>query len=184
MKSIGLGRIPVRAIDVGCGDGIIAHEILTQRKATIVEALDHQKLAAEVAQYNLKGRAKVHHISAQRFFSNRNNKDAFDRFVINPPFFVSGSGIENKNKADQISRHDRTMPLRVWVRGASKLLRTGGELYCVFPTERLAELLKELSVSQIEPKDIWWLKEDKRKRRFFLRAMKNAKPGIAIHFDF
>jgi tRNA1(Val) A37 N6-methylase TrmN6 len=122
--------------------------------------------------------------SAQSFFKKSINTDSFDYVVINPPFFKKGSGLKNKNKQDQWARHEDKLTLSVWTRGVKKILRTGGELYCVFPTERLAELLTELSKCNVEAKEIWWLKQDKRKRRFFLRAIKGARPGIVVHFDF
>lgn len=189
MKSIGKGQRPVRAIDIGCGDGIIAYEILEFHKATHVVAIEIQKEAAAIASQNLskeieKGRAEVLKTSVQKYFKNKKKFGSFDRVVINPPFFRDGSGPENKKRKDQMARHEASLKLKTWVKGSAKLLKTGGELYCVFPTERMSELFSELSKNSLEPKEIWWFKNDLRKRRFFLRAMRDARPGIIVNFDF
>jgi tRNA1(Val) A37 N6-methylase TrmN6 len=144
--------------------------------------------AAEAAAHNLKhqierGLAQVRKSSAEAIFKDKCNWDRFDRFVINPPFFAHGSGRPNHRDVDQMARHDARLTLKSWARGARRLLKTGGELYCIFPTERLSELLSELTKQDVEPKEIWWFKNDKRKRRVFLRAVRGAKPGLLIHFD-
>jgi len=189
MKSVGRGLKTVRAVDVGCGDGIMAHEMLSLGRATHVTALDLSPSAVTAARQNLSpalanGRAEVWCIDAAKFFRSKTHWDKFDRFVINPPFFVERSGRPNKNLKDQWARHDGKLKLRVWAVGARHLLKTGGELYCVFPTERLTELIVELSRNHIEPKELWWFKSDFRKRRVFLRAIRGAKPGLVIHFDY
>jgi tRNA1(Val) A37 N6-methylase TrmN6 len=151
-----------------------------------VVALDGSKPAIEAASENLKeealaGRAEVLCLRAQSFFRDRRNRDRFDRVAINPPFFIEGSGFANKVSLDQLARHDRSLPMNLWVAGVAKLLRTGGELYCVFPTERLAELCAALVKYELQPKDIWWARTDKRRRRFFMRAVRGAKTGVMIH---
>ena len=185
IKGIGHGKRPVRAIDVGCGDGIIAHELLKHRKATSVVAIDIQSAAVAATKINLKpfieeGVAHVTKMSAQGFFRQRKNWHQFDRFVINPPFFVEGSGRANKNSLDQTARHEGGLTLKVWAQGARRLLKSGGELYCVFPTERLSELLAVLSAKGIEPKNLWWLKDDPRQRRVFVRAVRGGRPGLQV----
>lgn len=188
MKSVGKGQRQVLTVDVGCGDGIITADIFEYNKATRVVALDIQAVAVKVAKHNLQklileNKVEVLKTSAQSFFNKKENFEKFDRFVINPPFFPSGSGESNKSKKDQIARHEAKLKLRDWAKGAKKLLKTSGELYCVFPTERLSELFVELSLNKIEPKELWWFKSDLRKRRFFLRAKKAAKPGLIVNLE-
>lgn len=189
MKGIGYGRKQVLAVDVGCGDGIIAHDLIKRHKATHVMALDRLASAARLAKENLErfghsDKAQVLHMSAQKFFRDSRQWDRFDRFVINPPFFAAGSGKPNRRPVDQQARHEKTLKLRVWARGARRLLKTGGELYCVFPTERLSELFSVLTEEKVEPKELWWFQDDIKKRRFFLRAVRNAKSGLIVHFNF
>jgi tRNA1Val (adenine37-N6)-methyltransferase len=183
MKNEPKGKF-LKAIDVGCGDGIIIHEMIRLNKASKFVGIDISKHAIESATKNLKMEAMevhLHKVSAVQFFKRKAHWDTFDRFVINPPFFKSGSGPKNKNNFDQVARHEGSLNLKVWVTGARKLLKMGGELYCVFPSERLAECLSVLSRNKVEPKEIWWLKADKRKRRFFLRAVRGAKPGMLLN---
>ena len=188
MKGIGHGRRPVFAVDVGCGDGIIAFDIFRHRRATKVLAVDSVEACCSAAKKNLspyieKGVAQVLKMTAARVFRDKNNWGRFDRFVINPPFFVKGSGESNRRALDQSARHEVSLSLKIWSRGARKLLKTGGELYCVFPTERFGELVTVLSLAGVEPKEVWWFKADRRKRRVFVRAVKGARPGIIFHFD-
>jgi tRNA1(Val) A37 N6-methylase TrmN6 len=181
-------RKVIKAIDVGCGDGIIIFEMLRLHKVTEVVGIDILGEAIKAAKNNLaksvsQGKVSLHRISASGFFRRKNHCDLYDRFVINPPFFTSGSGTENKMTLDQVARHEGSLSLKVWAKGAGRLLKTGGELYCVFPSERLAECFKVLSDYGVEPKELWWLKADKRKRRFFLRAVRGGRPGLRINFD-
>jgi tRNA1Val (adenine37-N6)-methyltransferase len=181
-------RRPIRAVDIGCGDGIITFEILRLGKVTSVISLDISPLAIKAMKKNLSeyitlGKVEALRASANTFFKNKKHWDCFDRLVINPPFFASGSGPKNKTDLDHLARHEGSLHLRVWGKGAWRLLKTGGDLYCVFPTERMAECLRILSQCKVEPKEIWWLKDDKRKRRFFLRATKGGSAGLIIHFD-
>lgn len=189
MKGIGKGHRRIRAIDIGCGDGIIAFEILKHHKAIHVTAIDIDNEAVAAAAENLErdveaGRAVVMKKNAKAFFADSKNAEMFERVVINPPFFVHGSGPANKRTRDQEARHEKTLQLKVWAKGVRRLLGTGGELYCVFPTERMAELFSELRKNDLEPKEVWWFKNDLRKRRFFLRAMRGARPGLIVHMDF
>ncbi len=188
MTSVGRGRRPCHAIDVGCGDGIIAFDILKDKKATSVVAIDILDSAVQTSIENLKsyllsGKTQVYRVSASKFFGQKENWGKFHRFVINPPFYAHGSGRANKSKLDQIARHDKSLHLKLWARGASRLLKQGGQLFCVFPSERLAEAIAELSRLSLEPKELWWLRHDRRKRRFFLRAVLGAKPGLIVHLD-
>lgn len=181
-------RKGMKAIDVGCGDGIIIFEMLRLQKATEVVGIDILAGAIKAAENNLAdpvnhGRVQLYKISASRFFRNKKHWDLYDQFVINPPFFSLGSGTENKKNLDQVARHEGSLSLRVWAQGAKRLLKTGGELYCVFPSERLAECFSVLSSCGVEPKELWWLKADKKKRRFFLRAVRGGRPGLKINFE-
>ncbi|MCC6278264.1 MAG: methyltransferase [Oligoflexia bacterium] len=189
MKGIGKGIRPVKAVDIGCGDGIIAYDMLKYKKATSVFALDISKEAIVAAGENLQGFVEagtvaIERVDARRVFGRRQWSGKFDLAVINPPFFSEGSGIESQRGLDNLARRDKRLPLRVWARGASKLLRSGGELYCVFPTERLAELVAALKLFKLEPKSLWWASHDRRKRRFFLRAVKDGKCGLRVETDF
>ncbi len=183
MKNVGSGKKTIRAIDVGCGDGIIAWDLIQEKKATSVLAIDLWKAATDAAAKNLAGlpHVEVLKICAKKIFKNRKYFDTFDRFVINPPFFTKGSGQENKTKLDQSARHEGSLSLKDWSKGARNLLKTGGELYFVFPTERLIEASVALSKNGVEPKELWWMKQDLRQRRFFMRAVRGAKPGLIVH---
>ncbi len=186
MRDIGKGLRPIHAVDVGCGDGILAFEMLRLKRASHVVALDISKEAIRAARENLRsyteiGKADVYLKKAQAFFRDRKNWDRFQLFAINPPFFTAGSGRPNMSSLDQVARHEASLRLKDWAKGASRILCTGGELYCVFPTERLAELCAELVSQRLEPKEIWWQKHDRRRRRFFLRAVRGARSGVKIH---
>jgi len=62
---------------------------------------------------------------------------AFDLIVSNPPFFKSKP--KSLNAARNLARHDDTLPMGDLVKAASKLLKTGGRLCTIWPSDRLAE---------------------------------------------
>lgn len=182
-------RGPVKAVDVGTGDGIIAHQLLEQKKATYVLAIDSDPSCVQIAQQNLDAmittqKVRVEKLRAQSLLKKRTLKNSFDVMVINPPFYSDGAGKPSSTKGDQKARHDSSLNLKDWAQVAGYLLKPQGELYFVFPTARMVEAISQLAENQIVVKQIWWHEGDKRKQRFFARAVKNGKMGLKIDFDY
>ena len=79
---------------------------------------------------------------------------SFDVITCNPPYKIVDTGLVNPNDALTIARHEVCATLDDVLKCAAKLLKFGGRFYMVHKPERLAEILKKMSDSGLEPKSL------------------------------
>jgi tRNA1Val (adenine37-N6)-methyltransferase len=77
---------------------------------------------------------------------------AYDLVVANPPYYPAGSGKLPQNANSATARSEQTCSLRDVCAAARYLTRWGGRFALVHKPERLAELIRALSESGLEPK--------------------------------
>lgn len=121
-------------LDVGTGSGIIAI-MAAQRSATAhITALDIDGDAVAQAQYNVSNtewcdRVECKHLDIRVFASDKK----FDHILSNPPYFVESTHSPNPQRA--MARSAVSLPFEELVFAAERLLRVGGRLSVVLPTE-------------------------------------------------
>ena len=76
----------------------------------------------------------------------------FDVITTNPPYMIGAHGLQNKDSAKAIARHEILCDLDDILRTSAKLLRSGGRFYMVHRPFRLAEILSKMCAYKIEPK--------------------------------
>lgn len=76
----------------------------------------------------------------------------FDVITTNPPYMIGAHGLQNKDSAKAIARHEVLCDLDDILRTSAKLLRPGGRFYMVHRPFRLAEILSKMCAYKIEPK--------------------------------
>lgn len=76
----------------------------------------------------------------------------FDLVTMNPPYKVSGAGIESSSAPDKIARHETMCSLSEVCAAAAKLLNFGGRFCVCIRPERLCELFCEMRSAGVEPK--------------------------------
>ena len=105
----------------------------------------------------------------------------FDVCYFNPPYEKSAK-ISSINEEIAVSTHEIKVNLREIVEESAKLLKFGGKLFMVYPTNRLAELLYELKIQNIEPKKMTIIhpKATKNAELALIYAVKGAKPGLVV----
>jgi len=115
------GAVPdaATALDLGCGTGVLAAALATARPGLAVHAVDQSAAAvastlATVAANGLTGRVAVVRDDAAASLP----EGSVDLVVCNPPFH-SGTTVSD------------TLAERLFA-GAARVLRPGGELWCVF----------------------------------------------------
>lgn len=171
------------ALDVGCGDGVMAASLSQAKIALQITAIDISEQAVVLARKNLRDTGiEVKHTSLQDFAANKNVTGKFDLVVINPPFFKEGSGRKSSKQENENARREKLLPLNEWARDCASLLKAQGELYVVFPAHRFTELIGEFSEHKLAIKNLW-LQEPARTgqiKRFWVRAVKGGKPDLEI----
>jgi tRNA1Val (adenine37-N6)-methyltransferase len=145
-----------RAIDLGCGSGIILF-ILAKRFPDInFSGLEIQENLAALAQKNtqinnLGNRIKIFYGDA-RIINNIYPTHSFDAVIFNPPYRKLSSGRINPHPEKAIARHEIKGSLKDFLKAAKYLLKPAGRVFTIYPAKRLVELVYLFRASGIEPK--------------------------------
>ncbi len=104
---------------------------------------------------------------------------AFDLVVCNPPYKLSGSGIENPDAGKKTARHEASCTLEDVCAAANWLLRFSGRFVMCQRPERLTDILGTLRAYDLEPKRLRMVQGriDKAPKLILLEAKRGAKPG-------
>ena len=147
-----------RAIDLGCGSGIISVLLALSNPELHIDGIELQPRAARLASENvelcgLAGRINIIEGDLRRhrefLYSG-----AYDFTVSNPPYNPLGSGKRTANADLAAARDDELCTLGDLCRTARYLTRRGGSFFLVNKPERLSEILRALSINSFEPKRI------------------------------
>lgn len=108
--------------------------------------------------------------------------DELDYIVTNPPYYKKGSGIENKNKQDYISRYEVEMNLEDIFLFAKKYLKVGGILYMIHRPHRLVDLFYYGRKYKIEPKEMVPVTSriGEESKMVLLKFVKGGKEGFTV----
>jgi len=149
-------RKQTRAIDLGCGSGVISIIMAWESPDLFIDGIEIQpdaaKLAAENTQLNeLSHRVKIieDDIRAYRSFSEAGK---YDLAVSNPPYYPNGSGKLPKSEEIAVARAEALCNLDDICQAAGYLIKWGGSLMLVHKPERLADIFRSLNDAGFEPK--------------------------------
>jgi tRNA1Val (adenine37-N6)-methyltransferase len=145
-----------RAIDLGCGNGIIIL-ILAKRFPNIrCAGLEIQENLAALAKKNaqlndLDDRVEIFSGDA-RNIKNIFRAHSFDAVIFNPPYRKLNSGRINPHPEKAIARHEINGSLKDFLTAAKYLLKPTGTVSTIYPAKRLVELVYLFRKNDIEPK--------------------------------
>jgi len=145
-----------RAIDIGCGNGIILLILANRFPQVNFSGLEIQENLAVLAEKNtqinnLEDRIKVFSGDA-RNIRNIFLTPYFDTAIFNPPYRKLKSGRINPHPEKAIARHEIKGSLRDFLKAAKYLLKPAGTVFTIYPAKRLIELVCVFRESGIEPK--------------------------------
>lgn len=147
-------------MDLGTGTGIVPLILSHKTEAGYIGGLELQQnsfdLAVKNAEHNaLTDRLHFFHGDVSSFSPEETElAETFDIVTGNPPYTAGNSGIESKNKAKAIARHETSGSLDDFVRQASKLLRDRGDFYMVHRPSRLVDICEACRKYRLEPKEM------------------------------
>ena len=147
-----------RALDLGCGTGIIPLLLEAKTRGRHFTGLEIQKEMADMAARSVRLNGledKIEIIEgdikeAGRIFGGA----SFDVITANPPYMNDRHVLKNPDLPKAIARHEVLCTLQDVVREAAKALRPGGRFYMVHRPRRLIEIITELTGRGLEPKRI------------------------------
>ena len=102
-----------------------------------------------------------------------------DLVICNPPYKLSGSGIQSPDAAKNIALHETECTLDDICAAAKRLLRFGGRFVICQRPERLTDVLSSLRAHDMEPKRLRFVqgRADKAPKLFLCEAKRGAKRG-------
>jgi len=173
-------------IDLGTGTGIIS--ILLSKKVELkkIIGIDILEDVCDMAKRSIslnKLEDKIKIINEDvKNMGKIFESSSFDVVISNPPYKKINSGLTNSNKNKLISRHEITANLEDFIKIASYLLKSNGEIYIVHRPERLVDIFNLLRKYHIEPKDMQMVYPQKSKEPnlILIKGVKNAKPFLKI----
>lgn len=134
-------------LDVGTGSGIVALMALQRNLQASVVALDID--SAAVAQARSNADATTWHervVCVCSDIAEYKSDTQFDHIISNPPYFVENTHSPNSQRDK--ARNAESLPFEVLVSSAERLLRRGGRLTVVLPTES-ASLFRRVAFERL-----------------------------------
>lgn len=170
-----------KLLDIGTGTGIISLILSRNPKIDSITSVEIQEEMAGMAKRsveknNLSERVEVLNIDIKKL--NRGN--TYDYIVSNPPYMKSSNGKVNPHSMKAISRHEITLNLKELIDQSKRLLKPGGSLTLIYRSERMVELLNNLSHSGFYPKRIQNIFSENTKvsKLFMIEAIKGKNKGF------
>jgi tRNA1(Val) A37 N6-methylase TrmN6 len=179
-------RPVVRALDLGCGAGVVGLCLLALEGARDVLGIDIQEemidRARRATEWNgFGGRARFESGDV-RVRPGVLPAGAFELVVSNPPYRPVRSGHVSPVVSTALSRHEIACGLPDVVAAARRALARGGHLCLVFPASRLAALVSAVRAGGVEPKVLRLVhpRAEEPASLVLLRAVKGAKEGLEV----
>lgn len=168
-------------LDIGTGTGIISLILSRNSKINKVTSVEIQEEMASMAKRSVEKNNLIEKIEVLNIdikFLNRGN--TYDYIVSNPPYMKSSNGKVNPSSMKAISRHEITLNLEELIIQSRRLLKPGGSLTLIYRSERMVELLNNLSEFGFYPKRIQNIFSETTKvsKLFMIEAIKGKNKGF------
>lgn len=149
-----------RAIDLGCGNGILSLRI--SPRFSEVHAVDKNKNVLEAFKKSIslnKLEDKINLLEENIFnLKNYYATNYFDAVVFNPPYY----DYENIKFETSQAKHFFDIEKSLYI--VNYLLKNSGSLYIIYPTYRLAEVIYKINNSGLKVKNIINIHGNKNKK--------------------
>ena len=170
-----------KLLDIGTGTGIISLVLSRDPKVSDITSVEIQEEMANmtkrsVEKNNLVEKIEVLNIDIKKL--NRGN--TYDYIISNPPYMKSSNGKVNPHSTKAISRHEITLNLEELITESRRLLKPGGSLTLIYRSERMVELLNNLSKFGFYPKRIQNIFSETTKisKLFMIESIKGKNKGF------
>lgn len=175
-----------RALDLGCGTGIIPLLLEAKTRGRHFTGLEIQREMADMAARSVRLNRLEDKIDiiegdikeAGRLFGGA----SFDVVTANPPYMNDSHGLKNPDLPRAIARHEVLCTLQDVVREAAKVLRPGGRFYLVHRPRRLIEIITELAGYGLEPKRLKFVHPfaDREAKMVLIEAARGGRSFVRV----
>lgn len=162
-----------RAVELGCGGGIISLLAAKRGRFSHVFALELQPEIAALARRNVTLNTLDDLITVKETDVREITADTLGGEVgvvfANPPYMRTDSGHASPHAAKQTARHETDGGIMEFAAAAARLLKFGGVFYTVYRPDRLSSLFSALEQNGFSPK-----------RMIFVHDHKDAPPAMVL----
>lgn len=176
-----------RMCDLCSGTGIIPLIICDKNSDILASGVEINSEACEIANMS----ASVSSLSERYVQHNHNIKniqklfsaESFDFVTCNPPYMTADCGYMCEDEYKTIARHEILCNIDDVFKTAFYLLKTGGNIFIVYRTDRLSSLFKAVLNNRFEIKDMTFVSSPSLPSNIKLvlcRASKDASEGMKL----
>ena len=174
-----------RACDLGAGCGVIPFYWLAGGAARVCavelqpEAADQMRRSAALS--GITDLIDIYECDL-RSPAGMPEAGAFDLVTMNPPYTKAGHGIQSRDGAALIARHETETTLEEICASAARLLKFGGRFALCLRPERLTDAFAAMRGAGIEPKRLRFVAKnaDTAPWLFLLEGKKGRKSGMTV----
>lgn len=112
--------------------------------------------------------------------------ESFDFITCNPPYMTASSGFMCNADYKTIARHEILCNIDDVFKAAFYLLRTGGNIFVVYRSDRLSSLFRAAFQNRFEIKDMVCISSDKLPsdcKLVLCKASKDSSEGLKLHIS-
>ena len=162
-----------RAVELGCGGGIISLLTATRGKFSHIFAVELQNEIAALAKRNVALNKLCEKITVladdARSITPATLGGEVGVVFANPPYMRTDSGFASPHAAKQTARHETDGGIMEFAAAAARLLKYGGLFYSVYRPDRLSSLFSALTQNGFSPK-----------RMIFVHDHSEAPPAMVL----
>lgn len=156
------GEGAVRALEVGCGTGLISLMLAQRFSSAVFDALDINTKAVEIAGQNFSNSPFANRLNVVEInYNDFESVEKYDLIVSNPPYFESDSS------KDLIARHQVLLSFQQLIYKSARLISDTGILSVIIPcddAENFITIAEDNNLHLIRKIDIYGIKGGKLKR--------------------
>lgn len=184
-KSANIRKIK-RAVDLGCGSGIISILLAYDNSNLLIDGIEIQPRAVQLAARNVFLSGMSNRINVIEGDIRRHREflghGGYDLTISNPPYYAPGSG--KRPIADDIAaaRGGALCTLDDLCKAACFLTRWGGSFLIVQKPERLADVFRAVCAHGFEPKRLRMVQHTRSSapNLVLLESRRGGKPSLKI----
>ncbi|AAT27717.1 tRNA1(Val) (adenine(37)-N6)-methyltransferase [[Mycoplasma] mobile] len=152
-------------LEIGTNNAALAIFVSERNKNIKIDAIELQKKAIHLANFNVIMNSKeeqisIIHANFNSFWKkhNKNQAKKYDSIICNPPFYQIGKRqLKNVSKEKLIATYDLKLNFDQLIKGASKIIKQKGYFSVVIPTERSIDFFTILRKYDFEPKKVQFI---------------------------
>lgn len=167
-------------LDIGSGSGILGLLVARDNKKLNLNQCEIQTAFQEFSSIN----ARCNKIDSNLYkgsFLELDFDKQFDICVSNPPFYHSDV-IKSENENLKIARYNDSMPLNLFIKKVSKVLKSDGKFFFCYDVKQLKEIIKLLEENKINIEAMQFVhpKEGKDATLVLIYGRKNSKSLLRV----